>query len=304
MPPTLQQMHDVLRSNAAIPPALAAGHGAILAQLQSELELAEEETDALRLELCEAKNNRDLLQSQRDAFVALTAAIRRLPAEILLKIFAISGRCGSSSTSKIADLWHSQLYRLAAVCAHWRSIIRGSPTLWAYLSMDGNPYQGAITRTAVPSGLAINLEHDLALTGNVGLRVRLQHYSDLRSSLPTNFLPRNAKHLVHLSVVDMAHPGDFTSLKNAFRVGLPMLASLRLGCSHSVAPGSLAFVCPPSTPRLRRLSVTVSLGSVVPRQILPQLEHLTCTVDGSLEAAIPLMEDVLFSVHFHLTVME
>ncbi|KAF7300486.1 F-box domain-containing protein [Mycena chlorophos] len=83
-----------------------------------------------------------------EAYLALFAPIRRLPADILLEIFAI---CNTKAQQKrpdyydrrwqiliLASLAQAPLRSLAQVCKFWQEIIYASPALWSQITLHNS----------------------------------------------------------------------------------------------------------------------------------------------------------------------
>ncbi|KAJ7048682.1 hypothetical protein C8F01DRAFT_1266815 [Mycena amicta] len=160
------------------------------------------------------------------------------------------------------------LHILSEVCAHWHRIILHAPGLWAYNTIGGD-LPGHFVRRA------------LELSGTlVPLHIQVTHYRPELLAILCKYRER----LRSLRVTHLHSPRARREIDSALHGRLPLLRYLRLAVGPSplgtaqLSESTLDFVA--SAPQLRSLSVTGSLLRLVPRQILLQLDHLTCSVDS------------------------
>ncbi|KAJ7062020.1 hypothetical protein C8F01DRAFT_122566 [Mycena amicta] len=125
-----------------------------LTYIRSVIESSSPDLERCNADISVLKNALDQAITQRDAIYAhlercqsLLAPIRRLPMEILLKIFAL---CNQESTfssdftswSRLTPNEHMEqlarydLLRLSRVCCVWRTAIMGTPSLWAAIQVN------------------------------------------------------------------------------------------------------------------------------------------------------------------------
>ncbi|KAJ7465037.1 hypothetical protein FB451DRAFT_428408 [Mycena latifolia] len=123
-----------------------------MSALSAELARYDDEMGRLQEQLLQLAEDRATLQADYDDCRGLLSPIRRLPAETLVEIFALSTRApnvnvfipafgGYSSETVaqgIAALAQAPLLRLSQVCARWHTIAIGTPALWSRIQLDGN----------------------------------------------------------------------------------------------------------------------------------------------------------------------
>ncbi|KAJ7220867.1 hypothetical protein GGX14DRAFT_432318 [Mycena pura] len=138
------ELSDLLRSNSG--PRDPTSARSVIAG--SRLELARYNIDIriLKAALEGIISDRDAFQLHVDRCSSLFAPIRALPPEILVKIFAFS-ETSHFGLDFISDrrinprehmerLAKHELLRLSRVCSVWRSVIMGTPSLWATIHVD------------------------------------------------------------------------------------------------------------------------------------------------------------------------
>nr|GAT42368.1 predicted protein [Mycena chlorophos] len=87
------------------------------------------------------------LETRLEAYLSLFAPIRKLPAEILLEIFAFDldlvldePRLPRNwDQDAMAILAQVPVRNLAQVCASWRALVNANPTLWNTVTIPGRP---------------------------------------------------------------------------------------------------------------------------------------------------------------------
>nr|GAT55994.1 predicted protein [Mycena chlorophos] len=106
------------------------------AELQSTLLLIE--TKLLALDEGD-KEARNALISLRDECLALLAPVRRLPVELLVKIFHLLAVVNVDNNGMKAYFWGKVLRQttiMGNVCSRWFRIVQGTPSLWSTVAID------------------------------------------------------------------------------------------------------------------------------------------------------------------------
>ncbi|KDQ62007.1 hypothetical protein JAAARDRAFT_123034, partial [Jaapia argillacea MUCL 33604] len=96
-----------------------------------EFDEAEVELRKLRRRISALEEKRDFTQSRCTNIISLLAPIRRLPPEIISKIFA-----HTLGPGLVDPLKHPLPVLLTHVCSYWRHIALSTPTLWSSLSVE------------------------------------------------------------------------------------------------------------------------------------------------------------------------
>ncbi|KAJ8074330.1 hypothetical protein PM082_012643 [Marasmius tenuissimus] len=93
---------------------------------------------ALESRILEAQSKRDSLQRHASQVLSLLSPIRRLPWEIMVKIFKFAANIGSMGDNILgtSSQWMSRAFRISAVCFRWRTIALDTPELWAHFAVD------------------------------------------------------------------------------------------------------------------------------------------------------------------------
>ncbi|THU99787.1 hypothetical protein K435DRAFT_567354, partial [Dendrothele bispora CBS 962.96] len=149
-----------------------------------EAKCCQDEIDRLQARLITLRIKQQRAYQRIDHLRACLAPIRRLPPEILGRVFSFcSPRSGIDHKGKI----YCPVVRLSQVCAGWRKIAQETPSLWSSLSirLQSQPMTYAIQRM-LELHLELSKQHplflDLTLThsaeGAVGvLKSLVQHCS-------------------------------------------------------------------------------------------------------------------------------
>ncbi|KAJ7636359.1 hypothetical protein FB45DRAFT_445929 [Roridomyces roridus] len=271
---------DLIRAHYVVPPDRLIP---LLSSLSSELAQSDTQISALRERLDSALSHRAKLQRLYDGCHAVSAPVRRLPAEILGEIFGWY----------IDDADHCTLdscrFRLAWICARWRTIVLETAALWSKIYVNLADSSGTIPRL----GSAL----DYGRNGPLALVV----HADSRppSSSVVNLLANHSPRWRHLAYYGPTlHLEQFAGVTG----NLPILEKLTL---HDWGFDSDADVSVLQTaPCLR--SITTRVGSRVSLPPLEQLAFLKLdTVDWSglameLPRATALSEDSCFDLQFYL----
>ncbi|KAK7462190.1 hypothetical protein VKT23_007795 [Stygiomarasmius scandens] len=112
--------------------------------VQKDLEWLEERLAQLTTASDAVKRERDAIRRYRDHHLGLLAPIRKLPVELLLKVFCLC--CTSLDTPGLSittdrnaaftSVISTCTLNLAQTCSLWRSVVLHSPYLWAWICVD------------------------------------------------------------------------------------------------------------------------------------------------------------------------
>lgn len=140
--PTLSPLHNALRTGQELDPESTASLGKAIPSLY--LTLSDYNAEIARLEgiLGRLRHGRDQLGRCLDAWESRSAPVRRLPVELLTKIFKDACRAMPISSyfpaqSAVRALTITPLC-LASVCSFWRSIALSTPEMWTCVYSQAN----------------------------------------------------------------------------------------------------------------------------------------------------------------------
>ncbi|KAL0063850.1 hypothetical protein AAF712_009201 [Marasmius tenuissimus] len=93
---------------------------------------------ALENRVLEAQSKRDKLQWRASQILSLLSPIRRLPSELLMKIFECATGAAWMGGNMLGanSEWNSQAFRISSVCYQWRAIALDTPELWSRFAFD------------------------------------------------------------------------------------------------------------------------------------------------------------------------
>ncbi|KAL0063848.1 hypothetical protein AAF712_009199 [Marasmius tenuissimus] len=96
---------------------------------------------ALEGRVLEAKLKRDSLQRHASQVSSLLSPIRRIPSEILVRLFELAANSDPLGGNLLGtnSEWKSQALRISSVCYRWRTIALDTPQLWARFALDLQP---------------------------------------------------------------------------------------------------------------------------------------------------------------------
>ncbi|KAJ7154626.1 hypothetical protein C8R46DRAFT_1117924 [Mycena filopes] len=236
------RLQTVLRSNSHCGPET--NYGAEVAPTLEKVADYDLEMAKLQSVLAKMVANRALLQYHADACQSISAPIRRLPDELMLHIFQLSAPLERPvaredwqwdtlhpdpdlSTARIAPLY-VHLRQLAQVCASWRDLVLGSPTLWSTIELDfqhlfplSKRNSGAEILALVKSSLA------RSLTAPLEIYIRGRGYGD-RDSDVWKLLGQHSAFWRDARIwVDRHDPESFRELAPS-KGNFPLLRSLHL----------------------------------------------------------------------------
>ncbi|KAJ6592447.1 hypothetical protein B0H19DRAFT_902454, partial [Mycena capillaripes] len=137
-------------------------------------------------------SERDSLQHYSNACSSAFAPVRRLPTELLAKIFTLSSPtsiwfCDTSEEvpsdmpDRVAQL---HLIQVSQVCSRWYKTVMGTPSLWATIEVDFASHPGTLTISLahITRSLARSVPYPLTIHLNAyderagpGLELLAQH---------------------------------------------------------------------------------------------------------------------------------
>ncbi|THU97231.1 hypothetical protein K435DRAFT_663014, partial [Dendrothele bispora CBS 962.96] len=97
-----------------------------LSHIFQSLSRSQEDLQSLEMQILHLQSQREQLQTRVHHLNSLLAPIRRLPPELLLKIFRI---CCPASIISI-DCVDSPVLVISQVCTGWRDLVHNTPILW------------------------------------------------------------------------------------------------------------------------------------------------------------------------------
>ncbi|KAJ7489095.1 hypothetical protein FB451DRAFT_1223720 [Mycena latifolia] len=135
---SMLHIRELLRSYSAPPDYLPS----TISALSDEIARHDRRIEALRLELSTLETARAALQVYQDDCGGLLVPIRRLPSELLVKIFGMFAAAeneiavGDSPKAAMRRLNQVHLLALAGVCCRWYAIITETATLWDTIQLN------------------------------------------------------------------------------------------------------------------------------------------------------------------------
>ncbi|KAJ7500721.1 hypothetical protein B0H11DRAFT_1994194 [Mycena galericulata] len=212
LPDTSQVGHlrELLRTNSSpsdcVSPHLRsaiASSPADIARYDEDIERLQASVDGLNINISELVAGRDALRAYSDGCRSVFSPVRRLPVEILTKIFPLCApdpphfyELGSRHLPVHVLRSHAaqlHLLRLCQVCAFWYSMGMNTPSLWATIYLDALYPPGAGTSNQITELLSLSLKRsaNLPLTihvragdphGEPALRLLAQHSRQWKSA--------------------------------------------------------------------------------------------------------------------------
>ncbi|KAJ7148458.1 hypothetical protein C8R43DRAFT_519083 [Mycena crocata] len=310
-PAAAAHVRDLLRSNAHPPDNLPSTISAVSDQLARHGAAIE----ALQAQIRNLQSQVTALNAYRSDCRALQAPIRRLPVEILLKIFGFWPEwVGGGANNKFAE---APLLAPAHVCSWWRTLVFGAPLLWNTIVLHGQPRLHLLEWILKRSGGTFPLHVELSgsvhpsaidLIASQSMRWIMLDIHNLSSESFSQLWSRTKGKLPNLSSLSI--PG--TSLSRKIEPLLPqlhtldcpvvgprnadiivfLLSRLQGHCRLNIAANftsSPSQYIPPTTSSIHTLSVEVDDGRIdeaCVRHIFasltfPRLRTLTYTSAGS-----------------------
>ncbi|KAJ7687693.1 hypothetical protein B0H17DRAFT_1332327 [Mycena rosella] len=313
-PSTSRQIRELLRSNSPPPYHIPF----TISALSDELARYDARIEALREELAGLEAARAALKAYYDDCGALLAPIRRLPSELLVKIFGLlsteenESRTAfpTSSSAAIFRLSQAHLLVLSRVCSRFHTLVINTSTLWNTIWLDSIMWHKPRDRNRMLFLLGRMIERG----GNCLLNVFIQNTSGAPYDAALKLL---AEHSERWRTANILCPYDDMRYLSLAKGNLAHLKTLSLSCwgpssnigifelapnlrSITVNNGTSshwpAFVALPNSFFLRLRSVRISeilegaLGEVSSTSVLSRLSPMTkvtlksistCMVDGS-----------------------
>ncbi|KAF5348993.1 hypothetical protein D9758_012738 [Tetrapyrgos nigripes] len=130
---------------------------------ERDVQNLEAEIHRLNAAIIVLQNKQELLHSRIEQCRSLLAPIRRIPPELLARIFSFA-----CSKSEATDKLDCPAVRLSQVCKGWRELTHTTPSLWSSLSID------LITHDRWDVRLIAMADHHLELSRNSPLDVTLK----------------------------------------------------------------------------------------------------------------------------------
>lgn len=209
--------------------------------LETEAQTRQVDIDRLETALSRLRVKQDLTLQDLDSHKSVFSPIRRLPEEILLRIFKI----GSDHYDDSTDLKQAP-WVFGYVCHHWRVLTRSSPSLWAslYVDLASPPAHNLLTiflslSTNVPLDITLDVR-EIGDEGKVVLHndiIPLSHrWSNLRIMVTKDtifeFLPITDRlpilKFLHITVFPGVEPSQSTSSPIHMFLSAPLLRSVAI----------------------------------------------------------------------------
>ncbi|KAJ6580091.1 hypothetical protein DFH09DRAFT_1360691 [Mycena vulgaris] len=274
---TIKHIRELLRAHAEPPEHLPRTVSAV----SEELARYDQEIARLHAQLRRIEADRALLQAHYDDSRGFLAPIRRLPSEILVKIFEICRQFkkGPTETHRLVQ---APLLTVAQVCSRWHGIAMGTPTLWNTIVVGRNLPQSTNTLELVGRALDRSADSTLNISvhGSSTLKLLAAHSERWKTA---RFWSASYKRQ------------HFAGVKGR----VPLLETLEL---NSYATGSEDVDCFEVAPNLRSLTVSGSLLSRMATPPLAQLRFLACTTVRSddIASCMSRLSELSPTTHLHL----
>ncbi|KAJ7641108.1 hypothetical protein FB45DRAFT_899448 [Roridomyces roridus] len=288
---------DLLRAHGEPPDSLKSTVAEITTELQRySAELSRCDTELARLHAARVAVARErstvaaecaAIMSFSQICVGFQAPIRRLPVEILLKIFQIS----SKPYANTRTLWTrnhraalAPLFTLSQVCARWHDVVMHNASLWTTVEIPHGLWNTHFLHPGAPEKMMLSL---VTRAGQLPLDVVLSDYTEGPLSSALELLMDQSHRWK--SAVLLKRAADPHRLS---KQSMPLLESLELRCNgfQVEAPHrnqKADFLT--AAPKLTRLVVSGALLSTIPTN-LKQLHTLECVAVGmSIVAVLPLL---------------
>ncbi|KAJ7288969.1 hypothetical protein C8J57DRAFT_1707227 [Mycena rebaudengoi] len=221
----ISNLREILRSNH-VPPEETSHFQSVLTSSPATLAEYDAEIERLRSLLRKTVSDRATFHAYTEGCRSALSPIRRLPAELLVEIFAIvlveSDDINATTTpqQEMSRLSKDNLLRLSQVSFWWRGIVMGTPMLWSTIVVDMRQWQTHTTSTALGL-ISLSLERG----GNFPLKIEVMGettFSDVRLVLEKLIQQSSRWREVALSVTASAF-----GLLSTAKGRLPRLESLR-----------------------------------------------------------------------------
>ncbi|KAJ7628234.1 hypothetical protein DFH06DRAFT_1442120 [Mycena polygramma] len=179
------------------------------------------------------KGARSTLSKYIDGCKSVFAPIRRLPTEILTKIFALCEpepyHCYRvdgpvSSFPDMVRISQHQLLSLSHVCSSWHTVILGTPSLWATVELNLMTTYPISTATLDRIRRRISLSLERSHKHPLYIHLRITRPEDARV-----ILPLLVQHSARWRILDMHITHSIVQFLSAAKGNLPLLEYLKLG---------------------------------------------------------------------------
>ncbi|KAG5639998.1 hypothetical protein DXG03_001868, partial [Asterophora parasitica] len=197
-------------------------------------------------------------EERLDTFRVAVAPHKRIPVELLSKIFAGCESDPLYSGNRRIPLNTRYPWVLGQVCSLWRSVSRNDPGLWRNIIMKATPSSERLceilpavaSKTLAIIGTAEGIDHIVTLASTLipqvhTLEVELYptSFKSMFDRLPANILGHLENLHISLSPETSANPPLPVVLTEAFS-SIKSLRSLTLECDDGTVPQALALVFP------------------------------------------------------------
>ncbi|KAJ7720057.1 hypothetical protein B0H14DRAFT_3009254 [Mycena olivaceomarginata] len=272
---TAAHIHELLRSNAEAPDDLPS----IFSVLADELVRYDEQITRLKARLTRTESDRSKLKAHYDSCRGLLAPVRRMPPELFVKFFAL---CRASTpvlppnfySNLLGRLAHQNLLTISQVCARWRDLALGTPTLWDTFTLHKELWSNRDRVKKVLAFLNLALERG----GRSLLKL------EASGNIPELALHLLATHSERWRAAEFScDVSNFHHLANA-KGKLPFLQSLKLDVLGKALETIDIFGV---TPNLTSLTISRAL---ICEMVKPPLHQLRCfTAIDKKPAEVPMV---------------
>ncbi|KAJ7439814.1 hypothetical protein B0H11DRAFT_555597 [Mycena galericulata] len=271
-------LRELLRSQAPLPDQLTSS---MMSALSIEIARYDSEISRLRAQIAVLEADQSALKAYHDEHGSFLAPVRRVPSEILVKIFgflplsledAFDEPPGSSPGEiQISRLVGMPLLAVSLVCARWHDIAVGTPGLWNRINLDPGLWCALNDNPDETQNVMELLTRVLKLGGESLLDVEI--WSEGASQAVLGLL---ANHSERWKTIKLCCTYDDLLLLSSVKGKLPFLENLDIHAWKADSEeGTLDTFG--VAPRLRNLSIPGPLLSTIAKPPLEQLHALTCT---------------------------
>ncbi|KAJ7274900.1 hypothetical protein C8J57DRAFT_1466784 [Mycena rebaudengoi] len=300
---------EILRSNYA-PPEFSSLRAVIAS---SPAELARYDMEIVRVQgiLAELQTARASTQSHYNTCRGLVSALRRLPTEILVEIFALippdvptPRRPGVDLREEIEEETKSvakvHLLRLAGVCSRWHGLVMDTPALWSNISLGAwycEYIHGGSWRHSADQERMLGLLNSVLDRGaNSPLTLHVRYGATPK---PLALLVQHSRRWRRMTLEIMAHSvWNFSAVKGH----LPLLEALTIHGDSLNASGPALLDLFRDAPRLTSLTFYGAVKALSTFSAMKQLRHFSLHVQlaKQLSAALSFANNLSRSARFVL----
>ncbi|THU77795.1 hypothetical protein K435DRAFT_846052 [Dendrothele bispora CBS 962.96] len=238
---------DILRANFGAYTSDITHVSQCLIDAEREAQLCDDEIQRLEADIVALRNQQQRIYRRIDRYRSLLAPIRKLPPEVLGRIFRLI--CIENSVAAEIDC---PAVHLSHVCAGWRDLALSTPSLWSRISID------LFQSEHDPSQVRLMLNTCLALSNPlpIFLHLTITDEADIADFILQSVVRHCARWAeVHLNI-DASHFDKLSPIKG----NLPLLHSLEVQTLDDFempqdldSPESLDCFSP--APRLRAVAI-------------------------------------------------